>query len=60
MELDELDDKSIDYILENVTVERLTAWEHDFVESISDQWSRGRHLTDKQKLKLGEIWERQP
>jgi hypothetical protein len=59
MELSELTDKSIDYILSHLETEiHLTEWEKGFVESIADQWNRRRTLSDKQKLTLGQIWDR--
>jgi hypothetical protein len=54
MRLDELTDDAIDYILENVNTSRGSKWEQDFVDSIADQWTRRRHLTDRQK----EVWGR--
>jgi len=56
MELSELTDKAIDYILAEEP--RITTWERSFVESIADQWQRNRHLTDKQKEVLGRIWDK--
>lgn len=58
MELGELTDKAIDYMLPQLADARLSAWEKSFVESVTDQWERNRRLTDNQKLKLGEIWDR--
>ena len=36
----------------------LTQWEEEFVESLEDQLGRGRRLTEKQRDKLREIWDR--
>jgi hypothetical protein len=59
MELSELTDKAIDYILSHLEAEtRLTQWEKGFVESISDQWTSRRSLTDNQKLTLGKVWDK--
>lgn len=59
MELEELTDKAIDYILSHLEGDiRLTDWEKGFVESISDQWTRKRRLSDKQKDTVGKIWDR--
>lgn len=60
MELYELTPSAIDYILANIPDDdrRLTAWEHSFILSITDQWERRRSLTDKQKETLGRIWEK--
>ena len=59
MELSELTDKAIDYILSHLEGDvRLTDWEKGFIESISDQWTRKRWLSDKQKETLGKVWDR--
>lgn len=60
MTLDELTPQAIDYILEHIVVEELTDWEQGFVTSVSNQWERRRSLSEAQRLKLGEIWDRQP
>src|SRR5690348_17238782 len=57
---EELTDQAIDYILEGINIDRLSDWEQSFVESISDQWTRNRRLTDRQKEVLGNIWDKQP
>lgn len=36
---------------------RLTPWELDFLESVSDQWGRRRSLSDKQRMTLVRIYE---
>lgn len=59
MEQSELTDKAIDYILDNLSSERrLTEWEKSFVESIHDQWTRKRYLTERQREVLGRIWDK--
>ena len=59
MEQNELTDKAVDYIVDVLSTEtRLTAWEKNFVESIADQWSRQRSLSEKQKEVLGRIWDK--
>jgi hypothetical protein len=59
MELSELTDKAIDYILDGLADEkRLSQWEKNFVESIADQWGTRRSLSDKQKEVLGRIWDK--
>lgn len=43
--------ETIDYFLDlvkNSASKPLTPWELQFIESISDQWDRTRHLSDKQ------------
>lgn len=37
---------------------QLSEWEASFVDSLSDQISRGRQPTPKQIEKLDDIWER--
>jgi hypothetical protein len=61
MELHELTDKAIDYILDELETPRkpLSPSTQSFVESIADQWRRNRRLTDPQKEALGKIWDRQ-
>lgn len=60
MELDEMTEKAIGYIFENIEWVRLSKWETSFVESIQDQWERRRTLSERQKEILGQIWDRQP
>jgi hypothetical protein len=36
----------------------LGKWELSFFLSVKEQWEQNRSLSDKQKLKLGEIWDR--
>jgi hypothetical protein len=59
MELGEMTDKAIDYIVDGLSSEtRLNEWEKNFVESITDQWFSRRSLSDKQKEILGRIWDK--
>ncbi len=60
MELSELTDKAIDYILGELSDQhpKLSVWENSFVESIADQWTKRRSLSDKQKEILGKIWDK--
>lgn len=64
MELNELTDKAIDYIVEGICDEmakdrpRLSKWEQDFAISIEEQWRKKRWLSDKQKETLGRIWDK--
>ena len=37
---------------------KLTDWERTFVDSLKDQLSRGRALSEKQSDRLDAIWER--
>jgi hypothetical protein len=64
MELNELTDKAIDYIIDGLCDDlamdrpKLNDWERNFVISVEDQWRRNRSLSDKQKETLGKIWDR--
>ena len=59
MKPEELTDDAIDYMLPVLEHEdRLTNWEANFIESISEQWDRNRSLSEKQKEVLGKIWDR--
>ena len=57
MRLEELDPSAIDYLMENMDDSKLGKWEKSFFYSVKDQWERNRKLSDKQKEKLGEIWD---
>lgn len=59
MELNELTTEAINHIIANMGTDRLTKWEQDFFESICDQWENRKFLSDKQKLTLGKIWDKQ-
>lgn len=37
---------------------RLTDWERGFIDSIRQQIAAGRRLTNKQRERLDEVWER--
>ena len=55
------DDSDIDSVLHALQfqfAERLTPWETDFVESLAEQWEERKSLTDKQRTKLDEVFER--
>lgn len=38
--------------------ERLSDWEREFIDSLSNQINKGRSLTDRQAEKLESIWDR--
>ena len=59
MKLEELTDDAIDYILAHVDPDEMNHWEDSFVESVRDRWERERTLSERQREKLGEIWDRQ-
>jgi len=65
MELHELTDKAIDYMLSDLEARveaddpKLDEWEKEqFLPSIIEQWDRRRKLSDKQKFILGRIWDK--
>jgi hypothetical protein len=59
MEQSELTDKAIDYIIDGLSTEtRMTEWEKNFVESVSDQWHGRRSLSEKQREVLGRLWDK--
>jgi len=64
MELHELTDKAIDYMLPEleslveIDDRRLTPWEKNFIPSISEQWTRKRYLSEDQKKSLAKIWDK--
>jgi hypothetical protein len=59
MKQEEMTDKAIDYIMTGMNIDQLTEWEQQFFESVSDQWTRRRNLSEKQKEILGNIWDKQ-
>lgn len=60
MQPSELTDAAVKYILENMDTSRLTDWELNFFESVSDQYARKRNLSERQREILGQIWDKQP
>jgi hypothetical protein len=38
--------------------DRLSDWERRFIDSIAKQYAQRRSLTDKQKDRLDEVWEK--
>lgn len=59
MRQEELTDQAINYILDGLDDANLSAWERSFVDSVSDQWTRSRRLSERQKEILGQIWDKQ-
>ena len=57
--LDELTDSAVDYIINNIDEDALGEWEQAFFRSVADRWQATRQLSEKQRLKLGEVWDRQ-
>ena len=56
---EELTPQLIDHIFENLNLEKLDDWNQKFVESARQWWKRKKKLSDKQKKRLGELWEAQ-
>jgi hypothetical protein len=40
-------------------VTKLGEWEQGFVKSVKEWWKKNKRLSDKQKKRLGELWEKQ-
>jgi hypothetical protein len=59
MKTQEMSDAAISQILENLDNSKLSDWEKEFVKSVKVQWNKNKKLSDKQKKRLGEIWEKQ-
>ncbi len=54
----ELNDAAIAQILENVDESKLSEWEKEFVKSVRTYWGKNKKLSDKQKKRLRELWEK--
>ena len=59
MKLEEVTPQLIDHIFVNLNLDRLDEWNQKFVESAKAWWKKNRKLSDKQKKRLGELWEGQ-
>jgi len=55
----ELTDSAITQILENIDDSKLSEWEKEFVASVKIYWKKNKKLSDKQRKRLGELWEKQ-
>ena len=55
----ELTDSAITQILENIDDSKLSEWEKEFVASVKTYWKKNKKLSDKQRKRLGELWEKQ-
>lgn len=56
-----LADRDIEEVLaalQGQFAERLSPWETDFVASLAEQWEEEKSLSDKQREKLDEVFER--
>lgn len=59
MKLEEITPQLIDHIFANLNLDRLDEWNAKFVESAKAWWQKNKKLSDKQKKRLGELWEAQ-
>jgi hypothetical protein len=59
MKPQELTDSAINQILDNLDDSKLSEWEKGFLVSVRAYWKKNKKLSDKQKKRLGEIWETQ-
>lgn len=57
MKTEDVTPQLIDHIFAKLNTERLDDWNKDFVESARKWWQKNRKLSDKQKKRLGELWE---
>jgi pullulanase/glycogen debranching enzyme len=55
----ELTDSAINQILDNIDDSKLSEWEKEFVTSVRAYWKKNKKLSDKQKKRLSELWEKQ-
>jgi hypothetical protein len=55
----ELTDAMVDQILEGLDESKLGEWEQGFLTSVRNWWKQKRKLSDKQKKRLSELWEKQ-
>jgi hypothetical protein len=59
MKPEEITPELIDFIFDNVDESKLDKWTFDFVISTKAYWKKNKRLSDKQKKRLGELWEKQ-
>ena len=59
MKPEELTDRMIDQIFENMDETKLDDWSKGFVKSTGTWWKQKRKLSDKQKKRLNELWRKQ-
>jgi len=47
------------YVIEQLSQNtNLNEWEHNFIQSIKDYTDKGGFLSDRQKQKLSDLWEK--
>jgi hypothetical protein len=54
----ELTDEDVDLIFENLDEAKLDDWSKGFVKSTRTWWKQRRKLSDKQRKRLNELWEK--
>jgi hypothetical protein len=59
MKPQEMTDSAITQILDNIDTTKLDEWSQGFVVSVKAWWKKNKKLSDKQKKRLGELWEKQ-
>jgi hypothetical protein len=59
MKLEEITPKLLDHIFTNLDTSKLDAWNQDFVASTKSWWKDKKKLSDKQKKRLADLWEKQ-
>jgi hypothetical protein len=59
MKLSEVTDKLLDHIFAHLDVKNLDEWNSKFFESTRTWWKAKRKLSDKQKTRLADLWEKQ-
>lgn len=53
------DAESIEFVLERLsTNNKLNDWEKSFIKNVKDYYDRGGFLSEKQKDKLSDLWEK--
>ena len=55
----ELSDADVDLILDGLDESKLGEWEKGFVSSVKTYWQKNKKLSDKQKKRLIELWNKQ-
>lgn len=59
MKLEEMTDKLITHIFANLDTSKLDEWNQKFIVSTKTWWAAKKKLSDKQRKRLGELWEAQ-
>jgi hypothetical protein len=59
MKIEEITPKLLDHIFGHLDTSKLDEWNQKFVVSTKTWWNQKHKLSDKQKLRLSELWEKQ-